>query len=162
LPREAIWITSPLKRTHLTAAEIVRAGFPGPDPIPGPGVAVEPDLIEQHFGDWQGRSYAEIDEMQGENRHQLWLAPAHHTPRGGESCVELVNRVRPAVRRLSEAYEGQNIISVSHGGVIRAALAEALDLDPERALAFTVDNLSLTVVERFTEAGVNHGWRVVV
>ncbi len=162
LPREAVWVTSPLKRTHLTAAGIVRAGLPGPDPIPGPGVAVEADLIEQHFGDWQGRTYAEIDEMQGENRHQLWLAPAQLRPKGGESFVDLLDRARPAIRRISQSHEGRDIISVSHGGVIRAALAEALDLDPERALAFTVDNLSLTVIERFSDAGVNHGWRVVV
>jgi len=162
LPRDAVWVTSPLKRTHLTAAEIVRAGLPGPDPIPGLGVAVEPDLIEQHFGDWQGRTYAEIDEMQGENRHKLWLAPAYHKPSGGESFADLLTRARPAIRRLSEMHEGRDIISVSHGGVIRAALAEALDLDPEQALTFTVDNLSLTVIERFTESTVHQGWRVVV
>ena len=36
LPRSAIWVTSNLRRTHETAAAIVRAGLPGPQPIPGP------------------------------------------------------------------------------------------------------------------------------
>jgi len=36
LPRSAIWVTSDLRRTHETAAAIVRAGLPGPQPIPGP------------------------------------------------------------------------------------------------------------------------------
>ena len=54
LPREAVWVTSNLRRTHETARAIVRAGLPGPDPIPGPEAEAIPDLAEQSFGDWQG------------------------------------------------------------------------------------------------------------
>jgi alpha-ribazole phosphatase len=61
---------------------------------------------------------------------------------------------------MNEAYAGRDIIAVTHGGTIRAALAEALDLSPEAALAFTIDNCSLTRLERFDGAGEGHGWRV--
>src|ERR1700689_2103676 len=60
LPKEAVWIATPLRRTHMTAAALVAAGLAGPSPIPGPGIAIEPDLIEQHFGDWQGVRYDEL------------------------------------------------------------------------------------------------------
>src|SRR5579859_3261851 len=50
LPKDAVWVVSNLMRTHQTAAAIVAAGLPGPDPIPGPDVQVESGLAEQHFG----------------------------------------------------------------------------------------------------------------
>ena len=161
LPRDAVWVASPLKRTHMTAASLVAAGAHGPDPVPGPDIAIEPDLIEQHFGSWQGVKYSELQARRGDEWHRFWLAPAHEVPPGGESFAALTRRVHAAVLRINERHPGRDIISVSHGGVIRAALALALSLLPEHALAFTVDNLSLTRLESFPEPGGAHGWRVV-
>jgi alpha-ribazole phosphatase len=160
LPKDAIWVTSTLKRTHMTAAGIVRAGLPGPDPIPGPGVIVERDLAEQHFGDWQGVTYAELAVMNGNRWPRFWLAPATHAPPGGESFVQLMARAHPAILRLSQEHAGRDIIAVTHGGTIRAALAQALDLAPEATLAVSIDNLSLTRIEHFPDANVAHPWRV--
>jgi broad specificity phosphatase PhoE len=161
LPKDAVWVTSNLQRTHLTAAGIVKAGLPGPAPIPGPGVIADPELAEQHFGEWQGMTYGDIAAIQAEAYHRFWLAPAHKAPPGGESFVALMERVSRAIRRLGEAHAGRDIIAVTHGGTIRAALAEALELPPETALAFTVDNLSLTRIDRFDGPGLGHGWKVV-
>ena len=160
LPREAVWITSNLQRTYLTAAAIVRAGLPGPDPIPGPGVLMEPELAEQNFGDWQGIRYTDLPHKQGEGYHRFWLAPAHVAPPGGESFVALVERVTRAIRRLTREHQGRDIIAVTHGGTIRAAIIEALGLSPEAALAINIDNLSLTCLDHFAEAGGGHPWRV--
>ena len=160
LPRDAIWIASPLKRTHMTAAALVAAGADGPDPIPGPDIDIEPDLIEQHFGDWQGVNYSELHARRGDEWHRFWLAPADETPPGGESFALLSRRVQIAIARLNERYRGRDIVAISHGGVIRAALSKALALAPENALAFAVDNLSLTRIEHFPEPGGAHGWRV--
>jgi broad specificity phosphatase PhoE len=160
LPKDAVWVTSPLQRTHMTATGIVRAGLPGPDPIPGPGVLVEPDLIEQHFGEWQGVSYAELAVRNGNLWPRFWLAPAHHAPPGGESFVQLMERAHPAIERLSRQHAGRDIIAVTHGGTIRAALALALDLAPEAALALVIDNLSLTRIEFFPGSDAAHPWRV--
>jgi alpha-ribazole phosphatase len=143
LPKDAVWVTSTLRRTHMTAAGIVRAGLPGPDPIPGPGVIVERDLAEQHFGDWQGVAYAELAERNGNRWPRFWLAPATHAPPGGESFVQLMARAHPAILRLSQEHAGRDIIAVTHGGTIRAALAQALDLAPEAKPAVSIDNPSL-------------------
>lgn len=161
LPRDAVWVTSHLKRTHLTAEGIIRAGLPGPDPIPGPEVIVERDLAEQHFGAWQGMKYADIAALHANAFHRFWLAPADMAPPGGESFLDLVERCSRAIQRLTEEYTGRDVIAVTHGGTIRAALAVALGLEPEAALAFSIDNLSLTRIERFDGPGVGHGWRVV-
>jgi len=160
LPKDAVWITSPLRRTHMTAAAIVRAGLPGPDPIPGPQVLVEPELIEQHFGDWQGLTYAELAERNGNLWPRFWLAPAHEAPPGGESFVALLERAHRGIARLSQEHCGRDIIAVAHGGTIRAAVALALGLAPDAALAVVIDNLSLTRIEHFPGAEARRAWRV--
>lgn len=160
LPRDAVWITSALQRTHQTAAAIVRAGLPGPETIPGPDVVIERDLNEQSFGDWHGKKYSDLPALLGEAYHRFWLAPVSMAPAGGESFLDLLERVRGAIRRLEETYAGRNVIAVTHGGTIRCAIAEALDLAPEVALAFTIDNCSITHIERHRGAGHGHPWRV--
>ncbi len=161
LPREAVWIASPLKRTHMTATALVAAGAAGPERVPGPGIDIEPDLIEQNFGAWQGMKYSELHARRGDDWRRFWLAPADEVPPGGESFAALVQRVHAAIERLSERHRGRDIVSVSHGGVIRAALALALHLPPEQALTFAIDNTSLTRIEHFPDPGGAHGWGVL-
>jgi alpha-ribazole phosphatase len=161
LPRSAVWVTSSLRRTHETAAAIVRAGLPGPAPIPGPGTVAIADLSEQNFGEWQGLTYEELEESRAGDFHRFWHAPAHETPPGGESFVAVIERVSRAIHQLVESYPGEDIIAVAHGGTIRAALALALGLDPEASLAFTIENCSITRIDRLDGAGIGHGWRVV-
>jgi len=160
LPKEAVWVATPLARTQMTAAALVAAGLAGPREIPGPGINIEPDLIEQHFGEWQGVRYDELAARRGDEWHRFWLAPAHETPPGGESFVALTQRVHRAITRLSETHSGSDILAVTHGGTIRAALSLALGLAPEAALAFTIDNLSLTRIDHIPGPGGSRLWRV--
>jgi broad specificity phosphatase PhoE len=161
LPKDAVWITSTLQRTHLTAAAIVRAGLPGPQKIPGPDVFSERELDEQNFGAWQGIKYTDLPHKQPEAYHRFWLAPAHVAPPEGESFTDLVARVTPAIRRLTAEHAGRDIIAVTHGGTIRAALVEALGVPPETSLGIGVDHLSLTRLDHYGENRGGHPWHIV-
>ncbi len=161
LPGAAVWVTSNLRRTHETAAAIIRAGLPGPQPIPGPEAIEMADLAEQDFGKWQGLAYEELQTARAGDFHRFWHAPAHVTPPGGESFAAVIDRVSGAIHRLVEAHAGRDIIAVAHGGTIRAALALALGLDPEASLAFTIENCSITRIDHIDGPGTGHGWRVV-
>ncbi len=120
-----------------------------------------PQLAEQDFGEWQGLTYEELQGSRAGDFHRFWHAPAHETPPGGESFVAVIERVSRSIQRLVDTYSGRDIIAVAHGGTIRAALALALDLDPEAALAFTIENCSITCIDRIDGPGMGHGWRVV-
>jgi len=161
LPRDAVWATSNLRRTHETAQAIIRAGLPGPDPIPGPGSTEIADLAEQSFGDWQGLTYEELRQSRGGSFHRFWHAPAHERAPGGESFVDVMERVAKAIHALIEPHRGRDIIAVAHGGTIRAALGLALGLDPEACLAFTMENCSVTRIDFIEGPGMGHGWRVI-
>ena len=154
LPAAAQWIVTPLSRTRLTAAALIEAGAPGPaDGIAG--AAVEPAFLEQSFGDWHGRTYDEVAPVSAGRRHPFWLAAASYRPPGGESFVEVMDRVGPAMDRWSNrapaGASGRDIVVVAHGGTIRAAIGKALDLQPEAALRIRVDTLSLTRLDHLAD-----------
>ncbi len=68
----------------------------------------------------------------------------------------VVHRVGATLERLAAERCGEDVVAVSHGGAIRAAVAHAMAVSAHAALHFSVQNLSLTVLERFAA-----GWRVV-
>ncbi len=154
LPAGAVLVTSDLTRTKMTASAIAAAGLDLPGPIE------EPSLREQSFGDWQGMRYTDIYAQRG-GRHPFWLAPAFERPPGGESFADVLARLAPTVTRLTRDHAGRDIVSVGHGGTVRAALTIALDLHPETALSFTVENLSLTRIDHISGPNGAAQWRVV-
>ena len=149
LPQGARWVVTPLSRTRATAAAIFAAGY-APAPL-----EVEPDLAEQHLGDWQGVSHERFAELIRHPAHPFWPHAAEEKPPGGESFAEVVVRVSAVLDRLVQDTPGRDIVIVAHGGSIRAAVAQAMGLSPHQALIFSVRNLSMTRLER-------HGmdWRV--
>ena len=150
LPRPARWVVTPLSRTQRTAGAIFNAGYPRMDP------RVEPDLIEQSLGEWQGLPHAELPDKLSSPAHAFWPLAGDEKPPGGESMLEVVARAGKALERLAEAHEGEDVVIVSHGGTIRAAVAHALGVAPDNALHLSIQNLSLTRLERHPA-----GWRVV-
>ncbi|MEO1120110.1 MAG: histidine phosphatase family protein [Pseudomonadota bacterium] len=148
LPERAKVLTSDLRRTVATEAALRRTGWDAPDQLPG--------LREQHFGAWDGRTAAAVEADDGERLARFWQDMAHASPPDGESFAELANRVRREIEAQNETGSG-DIVAVVHAGVIRAALAVALDLSPVRALAFDIAPLSLT---RLTWYGTENGWGV--
>jgi alpha-ribazole phosphatase len=161
LPRDAVWVASNLRRTHDTAEAIEKAG------LELPTLVIEPDLAEQSFGDWQGCTHQDLAALRGNDWHRFWLAPAHQRPPGGESFADLVDRAARAIDRLTREHRGRDIVAVAHGGTIRAAVAVAMGLEAERALALAVDNCSLTRLDHIdgplssaSEASDEGVWRV--
>jgi broad specificity phosphatase PhoE len=158
LPVPAVWVTSNLVRTKQTAAAILAADsarFAGIEPL------VVPHFAEQHLGEWQGQERKAFYAARKVGTHTLWFAPADERPPGGESFVDLVGRVAPAVHALNAAHRGKDIVAVTHGGTIRAAIGLALGLDPQGSLAFSLENCSLTRIDHLTAGGGAGLWRVL-
>jgi broad specificity phosphatase PhoE len=150
LPHPATWFVTPLSRTRRTAEEIQAAGY-GEAPL-----AVEPALIEQRMGEWQGLVYADLPQRLTMQKHAFWPFSGDERPPGGESFAEVIIRVGEGLERLAEDHAGADLVIVSHGGAIRAAVAHALQVGATNALHLSVNNLSLTRLERHPDA-----WRVV-
>lgn len=154
LPRNAVWYASGLQRTHQTAQAIWDAGFPKPAEL-----AKDKSFDEQDVGEWQGRNRAEFFASLPVEIGSYWFAPANVRAPGGESFVDLFERTRDGIERASALHPGKDIIAVAHGGTIKAAIAYALGLDPWNGLLFTIDNCSVTRLDRLSSADYV-GWRI--
>src|SRR5580700_899463 len=108
LPRHAVWYASSLKRTHQTAEAIWAAGFPRPAAMPR-----EAALAEQNLGQWQGMNRAAFLASRPAGSH--WFADIEVPAPGGESFMDLYNRVCGAIGRLDAEHAGHDVIAVGHG-----------------------------------------------
>ncbi|CAA7626962.1 histidine phosphatase family protein [Magnetospirillum sp. SS-4] len=149
LPANPALVESGLIRCRQTAGALEAAGLLLPPPI------VEPDLIEQDFGRWQGRSWRDLEDVKDPDLAAFWLDPAAGRPPGGESFAAMIPRVAAAMEGITAAQAGRDVLAIVHAGTIRAALARALDLGPAQALRFAVPPLSLTRLD-----ATGDGWRV--
>jgi alpha-ribazole phosphatase len=149
LPRPADWLVTPLSRTRRTAETIFAHGYPRME------LTIEPDLIEQSLGEWQGLPHAELPPKLLHPAHAFWPLAGNEKPPGGESMAEVITRVGAAMERLAETHAGRDVVIVSHGGAIRGAIAHALGIGPDNALHMSVQNLSLNRLQRSPD-----GWRV--
>lgn len=109
LPAGACIVTSPLQRCELLTPVLI---------------ALQPDLMvkkdtrlqEMHFGDWEGRAWADIDP----DELAAWTADFAHYRAGGtgESVAQFMARVASAFDELDPT---KDTLWITHAGVIRAA-----------------------------------------
>jgi broad specificity phosphatase PhoE len=142
LPHPARWFVTPLSRTRATAAAIFAAGYPEA------GLTVEPGMIEQDLGEWQGLPHDVFAERLLHKPHPFWSIASDERPPGGESFRDVAERVGPVIERLVAEHEGGDVVIVAHGGSIRAAIAHVMEIPPAAALSFSIKNLSLSRLEK--------------
>ena len=152
LPRGAVWFASNLMRTHQTAEALWAAGFPKPA-----SMTQEKAFAEQHLGQWQGMNRAAFLASRPVGSH--WFAAIDERAPGGESFMDLYNRVCGAIERINAEQAGKNVIAVAHGGTIKAAVGLALGGQAEKGLAFDIDNCSVTRLDHLASADISN-WRL--
>jgi broad specificity phosphatase PhoE len=152
LPRSAVWYASNLMRTHQTAEAIWAAGFPKPATM-----TKDAAFAEQNLGQWQGmnRKAFLANQPIGSN----WFASIDQPAPGGESFMDLYDRVTAAIARITTDEAGKDVIAVGHGGVIKAAVGLALGGLVEKGLAFDIDNCSVTRLDHVAGGGQT-AWRL--
>ncbi|MBI3102949.1 MAG: histidine phosphatase family protein [Burkholderiales bacterium] len=108
-PLTAIY-TSDLQRAHATACAIAQAS--------GAPLVPEPGLRERSFGALEGRTFAEIETELPEQARRWRQRDPHFAPEGGETLVQLRERIAATTHRLAAQHSGGLIVLVAHGGVL--------------------------------------------
>lgn len=130
-------VSSPMRRTQETAAAVAdKLGLP---------VELEPGLIESSFGDWDGYTFAEIQERWPEEM-TAWLGSTAVAPPGGESFDVVDARVRATRDQLLQTYAGQTVVAVSHVTPIKLMMRLALDVPISVIYRMELSPASITTI----------------
>lgn len=146
LPIKAVY-SSPLLRARETAARIA-------DPLRLETTLVA-DLIEVDVGQWERRSWIEIEAEEPEAYQAFQNDPAQFGYRGGENLTDVRDRVVPAITTLVQRHQGQMIAIVGHNVVNRAFLADAIGLPLSRARNIYQDNCGINIL-----SWQNGAWKI--
>lgn len=100
-------------------------------------------LKELHFGDWEMQAWDAIPR----EIFDVWANDyAHLSPPNGESFSQLHQRAKSFVKDVGGHLHGKNIAVVTHGGVIRAMLADALNMPLKGLFRMAIDHASVTQI----------------
>jgi broad specificity phosphatase PhoE len=139
-------LSSPLARCTATARLVARA-------VGDPPVLTEPDLVECDFGDWEGRTFAEVRE-EWPTELDAWLASPEVAPPGGESFRAVARRVGRVAASLPQRYPGETIVVVSHVTPVKIVLRDALDAGDAFLHRLYLDPAGLSIVDFWPDGGV--------
>jgi probable phosphoglycerate mutase len=117
----------------------------------------EPGLRERGFGDFEGKTFAEIEALLPDQSRRWRKRDPEFAPAGGESLLALNQRVLEAAERLAAKHPGELIALVGHGGVMdvlyRAATRLHIQAPRTWALGNAAINRLLWTPEGFTLVG---------
>jgi broad specificity phosphatase PhoE len=143
-PLSAVY-SSPLLRARQTAEAIAAPH--------GLSVEVVQDLIEVDVGQWEGRSWDEIEKTDPEAYRLFTTDAAVHPYLGGENLGTVQARVIPALRQLMDDNLGRLVLAVGHNCVNRVYLARLLGMPLANYRSVPQDNCGLNLL-RYRHARV--------
>lgn len=135
LPEDAVVVSSDLARAASTA-----------DAIQGSRVRLphDPRLREIHMGDWEGRSWQDVDAEYGDWLRRYYEQPGDIAPPAGESWNTLSARVWEALEALLSQH--QCVVAVAHMGPILCMVQRAQGISAYDALGHAIAPLSITQI----------------
>jgi probable phosphoglycerate mutase len=140
----ALVLSSPLQRARDTCA---LAGF-------GAVAEEDPDLLEWDYGEYEGRTTADIRaERPG---WSLWTDGGP----GGEDAAAVGRRADRVVARIRSA--PGPVLLFAHGHVLRVLTARWIDLDPARGANFQLDPARPSTLGYERETPVITEWNVPI
>ena len=113
------------------------------------------ELKEIYFGDWEGRTMAEIRSDFPKELAKRQADLVNYQPPGdGESIGRFSKRIMKIYERILSEQRDNDIVIVAHGAVNRVILCEALGLDIVHMFNIQQDYGCLNIIDYFTDSRV--------
>ena len=117
---EAIYC-SPMKRAIATATPLSEAT--------GQPLIIRDGIKECNYGEWEGKTKAEVNEQFHDDYVHWMTEPAWNAPKGGETAVEVRNRAMVVIAEIEEKHTDGNVLLVAHRTTLRIVLCSLLGMD---------------------------------
>ncbi|MBW8722737.1 MAG: histidine phosphatase family protein, partial [Polaromonas sp.] len=148
-PISAIY-ASDLTRAWETAQYLAR--------VQGIEVTREEGLRERGFGDFEGKTFAEIAALLPDQSMRWRQRDPDFAPAGGESLIDLRSRVVATAERLAAEHPGELIALVGHGGVMDVLYRAATRLDIQAPRTWALGNAAINRLLWTPEGFTLVGW----
>jgi probable phosphoglycerate mutase len=102
-----------------------------------------PDLRERSFGDFQGKTFTEIEAAWPEQARRWRQRDPDWAPTDGESLTQLRQRIVQTTSALAQAHAGEQIVLVAHGGVMDMLYRTATGQDLQTARSWNLGNATI-------------------
>lgn len=109
------------------------------------------DLRELHIGDWEGMTWQELQQRYPREWQARLDDIVHYRVPGGESLVDMAERVRPVIREIVARHAGEEVVVVAHGGVNRVILLDAIGAPLEQLFHLEQDYGCLNTIDYFAD-----------
>lgn len=155
LPSDAEWHVSPLRRTRQTADLLTPSLAPA-------SLSTAPALEEMDHGSWHDQPVADVwNEIRDGPLHNWSFLTADRVAPRGESFAMLAERVTGWMRQVENNFSPTPKVVISHAGVIRAAMAHALDAPLDQVVGVPVPHfgvLKLTLMDPARATAMGGCW----
>lgn len=118
----------------------------------------EVGLRERDFGDFEGKTFAEIEVLLPEQSMRWRKRDPEFYPAGGESLTTMRTRVLEAAERLAAQHPGEQIALVGHGGVMDVLYRAATRLDIQAPRTWALGNAAINRLLWTPEGFTLVGW----
>lgn len=129
-------ISSPLIRCKAFADELAAKH--------GLEVSIDERLKEVGFGEWEGKTPAELKTERLEEYQAFYADPVNNRPPGAENLDDFIHRVVDSYTYITSHYAGKHVLVVAHAGVMRAIIAHVLHAEPIGLYRIKVNNAGIT------------------
>ncbi len=110
-----------------------------------------PDLNSRKVGIWSGLTFAEIDKKYPNLKDKYHEDPENFYPEGGEPAKEYNQKVANILNNIIEKNLHKRLIIVTHGEVIQAAIANALNIPLGNQFKVYIPTGSATQISYFED-----------
>jgi len=112
-------------------------------------------LREEDYGEWAGKSYAEIARQWPEQCVERERDRVNSRPEGGETLGEMQARVLAKMDEIAAAHPRGNVLVVTHGGPAFVFFSKVMAPEGKLKGNFTVKNCAVNIVAR-----TRFGWKL--
>lgn len=129
--------SSDLGRALQTAQEVAK--------VTGHEIVTDARLRERHLGIFQGLNAEEINAKHPEERRLMRSQGPGYVIPGGESMVQQVARNIECLNELAKRHQGEQVLVVTHGGVVSGFFRHTLEIALEAPRRFEFVNAGINV-----------------
>lgn len=127
---------SPLGFDRIYCSPLNRCRQLAEDLFPEQTISFDNRLMELNFGQWEMKNW---DWISNQTESQSWFNDyVHFRCPGGESFADQIQRVESFIEDIQQQSEN-NILVVTHGGVIRSLHCLIDSVQPKEAFSFSVE-----------------------